>query len=100
MKNIGETILNLIDKKLILSCHDVSLGGILTAVSKMCIKGNKGIKINNNPIEDDKFLISSEKFIFEVIDVQKKLGDLFIHYGKVIKGSIKLKENVPIYEII
>ena len=46
-KNIGETILHLIDKNLILSCHDVSLGGILTAVSKMCIKGKKGIKINN-----------------------------------------------------
>ena len=46
-KNIGETILKLIEKKLIVSCHDVSLGGILTAVSKMCIKSNKGIKINN-----------------------------------------------------
>ena len=45
-KNIGETILNLINKKLLLSCHDVSLGGILIAVSRMCIKGNKGIKIN------------------------------------------------------
>ena len=45
-KNIGETILNLIDNKLLLSCHDVSLGGILVAVSRMCIKGNKGVKIN------------------------------------------------------
>ena len=45
-KNIGENILNLISENLIISCHDVSLGGILTAVSKMCIKGNKGIKIN------------------------------------------------------
>ncbi len=45
-KNIGETILKLIHKKLILSCHDVSLGGILTAISKMCIMGNKGIIIN------------------------------------------------------
>ena len=45
-KNIGETILSLIDKKLIVTCHDVSLGGILTAISKMCIKGNKGININ------------------------------------------------------
>ncbi len=45
-KNIGETILNLVEKKLIITCHDVSLGGILIAVSKMCIKGNKGIKIN------------------------------------------------------
>ena len=42
----------------------------------------------------DTGTISSEKFIFEVIDVQKKLGDLFIHYGKVVKGFIKLNENV------
>ena len=42
----------------------------------------------------DTGTISSEKFIFEVIDVQKKLGDLFIHYGKIVKGSIKLNENV------
>ena len=44
--NIGETVLKLIDQNLIDSCHDVSLGGILTAIAKMCIKGNKGIKIN------------------------------------------------------
>ena len=32
---------------------------------------------------------------FEVTDVQKKLGDLFVHYGKVKSGSIKLEhENV------
>ena len=46
-KNIGETVLSLIEKKLVISSHDISLGGILIAVSKMCIKGNKGIKINN-----------------------------------------------------
>jgi len=45
-KNIGETVLKLIDQNLIESCHDVSLGGILIAISKMCIKGKKGIKIN------------------------------------------------------
>ena len=33
-------------------------------------------------------------FRFEVIDVQKKLGDLFVHYGKVIKGSVKISDNV------
>ncbi len=38
--------------------------------------------------------ITSGDFKFEVTDVQKKLGDLFVHYGKVISGSIKLSENV------
>ncbi len=46
-KNIGETVLSLIETKLVISCHDVSLGGVLTAVTKMCIKGQKGLKINN-----------------------------------------------------
>ncbi len=40
--------------------------------------------------------IVSNDLRFEVQDVQKKLGDLFVHYGKVIKGSIKLKQNVEL----
>ena len=44
-KNIGHTLLNLITEKLVESSHDVSLGGIIVAVSKMCIKGKIGIKI-------------------------------------------------------
>ena len=39
-------------------------------------------------------MISNENFRFEVNDVQKKLGDLFVHYGKVLSGSIKVDENV------
>ena len=38
--------------------------------------------------------IISGDFKFEVTDVQKKLGDLFVHYGKAINGSIKINENV------
>ena len=43
-KNNGETILKLINDKLIRSVHDISLGGIITGIAKMCIKGRKGIK--------------------------------------------------------
>jgi alanyl-tRNA synthetase len=38
--------------------------------------------------------IVSNEFKFEVTDVQKKLGDLFVHYGKVVNGSIKLRDSV------
>ncbi len=38
--------------------------------------------------------INSGEFKFEVHDVQKQLGDLFVHYGKVTKGSIKVNDNV------
>jgi alanyl-tRNA synthetase len=42
----------------------------------------------------DKGEITSADFKFDVSDVQKKLGDLFVHYGKVNSGSIKLNQNV------
>ena len=38
--------------------------------------------------------IVSGKFKFKVTDVQKKLGDLFAHYGKVENGSINLNDNI------
>ena len=42
--NNGETILKIIKEKLVLSVHDVSLGGIMIGALKMCIAGSKGIK--------------------------------------------------------
>jgi len=42
----------------------------------------------------DKGEIIAGDFVFEVDDVQKKLGDLFVHYGKVKSGSVKVNENV------
>ena len=38
--------------------------------------------------------ITLGEFKFEVNDVQKQLGDLFVHYGKVTEGSIKVNDNV------
>ena len=40
--------------------------------------------------------ITANDFKFEVTDVQKKLGDLFVHYGKVISGSIKINDSVEL----
>ena len=42
----------------------------------------------------DTGTIVSGDFKFKVNDVQKKLGDLFVHFGKVESGSIKLNDNV------
>ncbi len=44
----------------------------------------------------DKGEIVSGNFKFEVSDVQKKLGDLFVHYGTVKNGSVKLNHNVEL----
>ena len=44
-KNNGEIVLNLINKDLILSCHDVSSGGLITALSEMVMSSDMGVKI-------------------------------------------------------
>ena len=72
-KNNGETLLKLIDNNLIQSAHDVSLGGLITAVSKMCIKGNKGINLKK-----PKYLINEIEYYFAedqgryIVEVTKK----------------------------
>ena len=64
--------------------------------------GDEGILITNQTpfygesggqIGDTGKIISGE-FNFEITDVQKRLGDLFVHYGKVVNGSVKLNDNV------
>jgi len=44
----------------------------------------------------DTGIIIADNFQFEVTDVQKKLGNLFVHYGKVKKGSIKINDSVEL----
>ena len=62
-----------IENNLIKSAHDVSLGGIITAVVKMCIKGNKGINIKK-----PKYLINEIEYLFAedqgryIIEINKK----------------------------
>ncbi|MDC0907369.1 phosphoribosylformylglycinamidine synthase subunit PurL [Candidatus Pelagibacter ubique] len=69
-KNNGETILKLIDKKFIKSAHDISLGGIITALSKMCIKGKKGatLKKSNYLINQFEYLFGEDqgRYIIEI----------------------------------
>jgi len=82
-KNNGETLLKLIDAGLIKSAHDVSIGGIITAVSKMCIKGNKGINLKK-----PKYLINEIEYYFAedqgryIIEVSKnslkKVTDILV----------------------
>jgi phosphoribosylformylglycinamidine synthase len=69
-KNNGESLLDLIDKNYIKSAHDVSLGGIITAISKMSIKGNKGFKFidTKNLINEIEYLFAEDqgRYIVEI----------------------------------
>jgi phosphoribosylformylglycinamidine synthase II len=113
-KNIGETILNLIENKLIVSCHDVSLGGILTAVSKMCIKGHKGIKVNNlkgliNKYEyffgedQARYIVEiSKDNISKVVEILNQNSIHFDDFGIIQEKNMTFNGdiNLPIEELI
>ena len=90
-KNNGETVLSLIKKNLIKSAHDVSLGGIITALAKMCIKGKIGIKIKkpNYLINQFEYLFGEDQGRY-IVEIEKN------DYNKVIeilnKSSIHYDE--------
>ena len=85
-------ILKLIGEELIISAHDVSLGGIITAVSKMAIKGKKGFKLNKLKVLMNKFDYyfgeDQGRYIVEIepnnlSKVQKILKDNSVHYDEI-----------------
>jgi len=91
-KNNGETVLKLIDKKFIKAAHDVSLGGIITALSKMCIKGKKGaiLKKPNYLINKFEYLFGEDqgRYIIEIDknnlpDVVKILIENTVHFDEL-----------------
>ena len=77
-KNNGESLLNLIEKDYIESAHDISLGGLLTAISKMCIKGNKGIRINKpkSLLHDIEYFFSEDQCRYLIEIKQKDLNNV------------------------
>ncbi|WP_440923867.1 phosphoribosylformylglycinamidine synthase subunit PurL [Candidatus Pelagibacter sp.] len=107
-KNNGLTLLNLIEKNFIKSAHDVSLGGIITAISKMCIKGNKGIQFKK-----PKFLINEIEYFFaedqgrylieinpkDFKEVSKILDKNSVHYdeiGKIIDKDMIIDQKTKL----
>ena len=77
---------------LIKAAHDVSLGGIITALSKMCIKGKKGaiLKKPNYLINQFEYLFGEDqgRYIIEISkkelqNVTKILSENTIHYDEI-----------------
>ena len=93
-KNNGLSVLNLISKKLVKSVHDVSSGGILVALSEMCITSNIGATIslprNNITLHEYLFGEDQSRYIIEVNDknieeVCKILKNNSIYFEKIGK---------------
>ncbi len=111
-KNNGESILNLIKKDLVLSVHDVSSGGIITALSEMSLGSNIGVKIETpkklSNLDAYFFGEDQGRYILEIeqknLDkVEKDLKNNDIFYEKIgftqnkyfeIENKLKIDTNV------
>ena len=107
-KNNGENVLKCIEKKLIESAYDLSVGGMLVGLAKMAMCSDLGIKIN----KPTKLSNSSEYFFGEdqgryLIEVSEekyeKVTKIFdesnVHYenvGKVQKDFFELSDEFKI----
>ncbi len=107
-KNNGETLLKLIENNLVKSAHDVSLGGIITAVAKMCIKGKKGINIKKpiyliNEIEylfaedQGRYILEINKKDFKkVSDILNKNAVHFDELGTIIENELYINDKTKV----
>ncbi|MDR3627999.1 MAG: phosphoribosylformylglycinamidine synthase subunit PurL [Ignavibacteriaceae bacterium] len=76
-KKLQDTVLSLIDKKLIKSAHDVSEGGIISALAECCIIDNENhvganVNIPVKTLEDFSLFSESQSRIIISIDKSKK----------------------------
>ena len=107
-KNNGESLLDLMEKDYIRSAHDVSLGGIITALSKMCIKGNKGVQLNKlRPlINEVEYLFAEDqgRYIVEINsknlnEVKKILDKNSVHHeelGIIVEKNMIIDKKTKI----
>ena len=101
-------VLDLILKKFVNSAHDISSGGMLVALSEMCILGEIGakIKIPQNNISKHEYLFGEDqsRYIIEVNhknakEVEKNLKDNNIYYdlvGKTQKNTLTIDKEFKI----
>ena len=91
-KNNGENVLKLINNNLVLSCHDISSGGLILALCEMAISSGYGVKI-----QKPKKLTNLIRYLFGedqgryILEIDQK---------NMKKTEKMLKENNIYYEII
>jgi phosphoribosylformylglycinamidine synthase len=86
-KKLQDTVLSLIDKKLIKSAHDVSEGGIISALAECCIIDNEnhvGANVNISVKTREDFSLFSESQSRIIISVDKGKKEEF---EKILKSA-------------
>ena len=111
LKRNMANLLKAMDKRLVLSCHDCSDGGLAIAVAEMCISGQIGAELDLSAMEGDLrrnlYSESNSRWIVEVdgkdvTEFTQIMGDDAQIIGITKGDSLKIKDNgteIPVSEM-
>lgn len=109
-KKLHETLLGLIKKHIVKSAHDISEGGIITAIAECCVLNNEtriGAEVNIPVKTRADFSLFSESQSRIIVSVDEKSGEMFEKYlrdnrqyfillGKTGGSSLKVNNKMEI----
>jgi phosphoribosylformylglycinamidine synthase len=83
----------------ILSCHDISEGGLLTSVFDMCVGGDMGVKLKIKTRERTDYLLFSETAgtFLEEVENEKIAKKIFGNIPYKIIGKTKKEKNIEVW---
>ncbi len=94
-------IYNGIQKGKILSCHDVSEGGLLTSIFEMCVGGNCGAEIHLGGVvpQHDHFLFNETAGCF-VVEVENEdiAKELFSNVPFIVLGKTQQDKTIKVMQ--
>ncbi len=106
VKNEIFALTDAIDNELVLSCHDISDGGLASAISEMTFKNDIGCQVKiDNDLSDDALLFSETGgFILEidkrnletVTSIFSKYGINILNIGKTSGNSIIINNQIDL----
>ncbi len=96
LPNVLNTMHKAINSGKVLACHDISEGGLITAIFEMCVGGNCGVKINSK--EEELLLETAGCFIAEVAS-EKDAKQLFKEVPFKILGKTTKEKKLVVEKL-
>ena len=101
-KNNGDSVLKLIQNNLVLSCHDISSGGLIVALAEMAISTNLGIKIHKpkklTNIYEYFFSEDQSRYVLEVDPISLTKTEKILKDNNIYFENIGFTQN-DLFEI-
>jgi len=77
VRRYADAIVSAIEEQIIIACHDISTGGMITSLAEMCISGGTGARVT---MATDERILFSESPTRWLIEVEREKEDLLYEH--------------------